>query len=150
MAIYTWHVRHIKRFCSSGLVCMLRPPEAFCRRSSLSRRGFLVMLIVGFVRWFFFCSQSPSLSGVLSVSAVVILAAGIPSLRWIYWHYSPSFPGQLFNYPGLLIVAGTQHSEAKAGPAPVNDWLFLHGPLGPSRRLGDRRSPEQRAHPVLL
>lgn len=150
MAIYMWHVKHIKCLCNSGLVCMHAEGCVVARRLFACNLVLLVeayVLVLGW--WLFFCSQSPSLSGILSVSAVVILAAGIPSLRWIYWHYTPSFPGQLFNYPGLLIVAGTQHSEAEAGPAPVNDWLFHHGPLGPSRRPRDRRSPKQQAHPVL-
>lgn len=38
------------------------------------------------------CGQSPSLSGILSVSAVVILATGILSLRWIYWQHAPLPP----------------------------------------------------------
>lgn len=38
------------------------------------------------------CGQSPSLSGSLSVSAVVILATGILSLRWIYWQHAPLPP----------------------------------------------------------
>lgn len=86
------------------------------------------------------CVQSSSLSGILSVRAVVILATGILSLRWIYWQHVPPLLGQLFNYPGLLIFPGTRHSGAEAGPAPVNDWLFLRGPLGAGRRRGDRRS----------
>lgn len=145
-----WHMKHIKRLCNSGLVCMHAEDWVAVQRLFA---GYLVLLaeayVLVFVWWLFFCSQPSSLSGILSVSAVAILAAGIPSLRCIYWHYSPSFPGQLFNYPGLLIVAGTQHSEAEAGPAPVNDWLFHHGPLGPSRRPRDRRSPKQRGYPVL-
>lgn len=52
----------------------------------------------------------------------------------------PSLSGQLFNYPGLLIVPGTRHSGAEAGPAPVNDWLFHRGPLGAGRRRRDIRS----------
>lgn len=50
----------------------------------------------------------------------------------------PSSPGQLFNYPGLLIVPGTRRSGAEAGPAPVNDWLFHHAPLGMGGRAGGR------------
>lgn len=52
----------------------------------------------------------------------------------------PSSPGQLFNYPGLLIVPGTRRSGAEAGPAPVNDWLFHHAPLGTAGRCRDRVS----------
>lgn len=52
----------------------------------------------------------------------------------------PSSPGQLFNYPGLLIVPGTRRSGAEAGPAPVNDWLFHHAPLGTAGRRRDRGS----------
>lgn len=85
----------------------------------------------------------------VSLPLLVAFSVSAPSSFWLQasrrcggftGSTPPSFPGQLFNYPGLLIVAGTQHSEAEAGPAPVNDWLFHHGPLGPSRRPRDRRS----------
>lgn len=85
---------------------------------SVSHRGFCVHMHV-FVSGM--CGQSPSRRVILGVSAVVILATGILSLRWIYWQHPPSLCGQLFNYPGLLIVPGTRHSGAEAGPAPVND-----------------------------
>lgn len=67
-----------------------------------------------------------------AVSPLLLVAFSVSALQSFWLQASrrcggftgttpPSFPGQLFNYPGLLIVAGTQHSEAEAGPAPVND-----------------------------
>lgn len=95
----------------------------------------------GFCVFFSPCVVSNSLCGAFSVIAEVILTTRILSLGWIYWQHAPSLPGQLFNYPGLLIVPGTRHSGTEAGPAPVNDWLFHGGPLGAGRQHRDGRAP---------
>lgn len=101
-----------------------------------TRSGLLCAMFRFRCRLSYACGQSSTLCGLLSVSAAVIVAAGILSLRWIYWQHAPHPPSLVISLITLDYWSSQGHSslELCLGPAPVNDWLF-HGSRGSRQPL---------------